>query len=106
MPKTCSLACLAFALAGLGTAQADPPTTRMPETTTSAMNGSVLSEETRIGVTSAAHSSRLKGRLAGMPVDDSVNGRSAAGQPANYHIDANRDRLSAERPFEPFCGAD
>jgi len=62
--------------------------------------------ETRIGVTSAAHSSRLKGRLAGMPVDDSVNGRSAAGQPANYHIDANRDRLSAERPFEPFCGAD
>lgn len=52
MPKIpCSLACLALGLAGLAAAHAAPPTARMPETTTTAFNGSVLSEETKIGVT-------------------------------------------------------
>jgi hypothetical protein len=34
-----------------GAVHADPPTTRMPETTTTALNGSVLSEDTPIGDT-------------------------------------------------------
>jgi hypothetical protein len=52
MPKIPrSLTCLALVLTGAAAAIAAPPTTRMPETTTTAFNGSVLSEETRIGVT-------------------------------------------------------
>jgi hypothetical protein len=47
-----SLTCLALILAGAAAAIAAPPTTRMPETTTTTgFNGSVLSEETRIGLT-------------------------------------------------------
>jgi len=41
----------ALALTGLATAHADPTLARMPETTTTALNGSVLNEETPIGQT-------------------------------------------------------
>ncbi len=45
------LICVALALGGLATAHADPAPARMPETTTTAFNGSVLSEEIPIGQT-------------------------------------------------------
>src|SRR6185369_8203218 len=52
MPKIIqTISCLSVAFAGLAAAQAAPPTARMPETTTTAFNGSVLNEETKIGLT-------------------------------------------------------